>query len=137
MFKSFVAITDNVKLADGRKIPVLGVGDVEVTLPNGNMNNMVILRDCVYAPEMVFTLISIVCITSTGALITFKGNLCTMTHLDRTTVVKIVHSNRLYQLSTNIATTISEEQYQMYANAVWKPLSLYELHYHLGHIHCP
>ena len=29
-FKNFSPITDNVKLADGRKLPTLGVGDVEV-----------------------------------------------------------------------------------------------------------
>lgn len=76
-FKNFSPITDNVKLADGRKLPTLGVGDVEVTLPNSNKKNMVLLKECVYAPEMVFTLISIRYITSTGASVTFKGNLCT------------------------------------------------------------
>ena len=134
-FKNFTVITDNVKLTDGRKVPALGVGDVEVTLPNGNKKNTVLLQNSIYTPEMVFTIISIVCITSAGALVTFEGNLCTITHSDGTAVVKIAHSDGLYQLSANIATTISDEQYQMYVNIVWKPLSLYELHCHLSHIH--
>ena len=41
----------------------------------------------------------------------------------------------IYRLSINVATTISDEEHQMYANIAWKPLSLYELHYCLGHIH--
>ena len=134
-FKNFLPITDNVKLTDGRKLPTLGVGDVEVTLPNGDKKNTVLLKECIYAPEMVFTLISIRCITSTGALVTFKGNLCIITHLDGSTVAKITHSDGLYWLSTNVASTISDKQYQMYVNVSWKPLSLYELHCHLGHIH--
>ena len=134
-FKNFTVITDNVKLADGRKVPALGVGDVEVTLPNGDKKNTVLLRNCIYTLEMVFTLISIICITSTGVSVTFEGNLCTITHSDGTTVVKIAHSYGLYWLSTNIATTISDEEYQMYANVAWKLLSLYKLHCHLGHIH--
>ena len=81
-FKNFSPITDNVKLADGRKLPTLGVGDVEMTLPNSDKKNTVLLKEYVYAPEMAFTLISIRCITSTGTLVTFKGNLCIITHLD-------------------------------------------------------
>ena len=134
-FKNFSPVTDNVKLADGRKLPTLGVGDVEVTLPSSNKKNTALLKECVYAPETVFTLISIRYITSTGASVTFKGNLCIITHLDRTTVAKIAHSNGLYQLSENVASTLSDKQYQIYMNVSWKLLSLCELHCCLGHVH--
>ena len=134
-FKDFTPISDSIKLTDGHTLPALGIGDVVINLPNGDKQNSVLLRKCVYAPDMAFTLISIICITSAGASVTFTGNFCTITHSDGTIVTKIAHSDGLYWLSANVAITISDKQYQMYANIAWKPLSLYELHCHLGHIH--
>ena len=35
----------------------------------------------------------------------------------------------------NVAETINNDQFTLYMNVAWRPLSLYELHCHLGHIH--
>ena len=56
-----------IKLADGRTLPALGIGDVEIDLPNEDKRNRVMLRKCIYAPDMAFTLILVICITSAGA----------------------------------------------------------------------
>ena len=37
-------------------------------------------------------------------------------------------------MSANVAETINNDQFTLYANVAWRPLSLYELHCHLGHI---
>ena len=38
-------------------------------------------------------------------------------------------------MSANIAETINNDQFTLYANVAWRPLSLYKLHCRLGHIH--
>ena len=79
-FKNFTPISNSIKLADGHTLPALGIGNVMINLPNGDKQNSVLLGKCVYAPDMAFTLISIICITSTGTSVTFTGNFCTITH---------------------------------------------------------
>ena len=134
-FRNFKPISDSIKLADGHTLPVLGIRDIEITLPHGDKQNLVLLKNCVYVPDIAFTLISIICITSSGASVIFKGNFCTILHPDETIIEKITHSDGLYRLSANVAATIPDGKFQQYANATWKPLSLYKIHCHLGHIH--
>ena len=134
-FKNLEPISDSIKLADGHTLPALGIGDVEITLPNGDKRNKVMLRKCVYAPDMAFTLISIICITLAGASVIFKGNFCTILHPDESVIAKVAHTDGLYRLSANVAETINDDEYTLYANAARRPLSLFELHCRLGHIH--
>ena len=35
-FKNLEPISDSIKLTDGHTLPALGIGDVEITLPNGD-----------------------------------------------------------------------------------------------------
>ena len=93
------------------------------------------LQKCVYAPDMAFTLISVICITSAGASVIFKGNFCTILHPDESVIAKVAHTDGLYRLSANVAETINDDEYTLYANAARRPLSLFELHCRLGHIH--
>ena len=93
------------------------------------------LQKCVYAPDMAFTLISIICITSAGASVIFKGNFCTILHPDESVIAKVAHTDGLYRLSANVMETINDDEYTLYANAARRPLSLFELHCRLGHIH--
>ena len=93
------------------------------------------LRKHVYALDMAFTLISIICITSAGASVIFKSNFCTILHPDESVIAKVAHTDGLYHLSANVAETINNDEYTLYANAAKRPLSLFELHCHLGHIH--
>ena len=42
-FKNIEPISDSIKLANGHTLPALGIGDVEITLPNGDKQNKVML----------------------------------------------------------------------------------------------
>ena len=65
----------------------------------------------------------------------FQRIFCTILHPDESVIAKVTHSNGLYHLSANVVETINNDQYTLYVNATWRPLSLYELYCHLGHIH--
>ena len=134
-FKILEPISNSIRLANGHTLPALGIGDVEITLPNGDKQNKVMLQKCVYTPDMAFTLISIICITSAGASVIFKGNFCTILHPDESVIAKVTHTDGLYRLSANVAETINNDKYTLYANAARRPLSLFKLHCRLGHIH--
>ena len=58
-FLNFEAINRQIKTADGHTFRAVGKGDVPLTLPNGKLTMSVLLKDCMYAPEMAFTLISV------------------------------------------------------------------------------
>ena len=70
---------------------------------------------------MAFTLISIICITSAGASVIFKGNFCTILHPDESVIAKVTHTDGLYRLSANVAETINDDKYTLYANAARRP----------------
>ena len=84
---------------------------------------------------MAFTLILIICITSAGASVILKGNFCTILYPDESVITKVAHTDGLYHISANVMETINDNQYTLYVNATWRPLSLYKLHCCLGHIH--
>ena len=46
-------------MADGRLLKALGIGDVQLDLPNGSQTKWALLKDVVHAPEMAFMLISV------------------------------------------------------------------------------
>ena len=60
---------------------------------------------------------------------------CTILHPDESVISKVTHSDGQYHMTANIAETITKDQYTLYVNATWRPLSLYKLHCCLGHIH--
>ena len=70
-----------------------------------------------------------------GASVIFKGNFCTILHPDESVITKVTHTDGLYHLSANVVETINDDEYTLYANAARRPLSLFELHCCLGHIH--
>ena len=80
------------------------------------------LRKHVYTLDMAFTLISIICITSAGASVIFKSNFCTILHPDESVIAKVAHTDGLYHLSANVAETINNDEYTLYANAAKRPL---------------
>jgi hypothetical protein len=58
-FENYRSITNDIRTADGRTFKAIGMGNVRVELPNGNSSVPVMLKDCVYSPELAFTLLSI------------------------------------------------------------------------------
>ena len=60
----------------------LGMGDIKIDLPNGPSCSIVILRDSVYAPDLTFTLISILWLNLTKCGALFKDGKCTISYPD-------------------------------------------------------
>jgi len=60
--------------ADGHTLKAVGVGDIQIDLPNGNGKTKVLLKDAIYALDMAFTLLSISRLDHANCTVTFcKG----------------------------------------------------------------
>ena len=80
----------HVTTADGCTFRALGMGDVKIDLPNGASYLTVIQKDSVYAPDLTFTLISILRLdlAKYGGL--FKDGKCTITALLQKTLLQLL-----------------------------------------------
>ena len=59
-FMNYRPLTDcKIKMADGRILNAVGMGDVRVDLPNGKSITPIVLKECIHAPDLAFTLLSV------------------------------------------------------------------------------
>ena len=65
-------------MADGRMLKAVGMGDLEIILPNGQNQTKTTFKDSVYTPEMAFTLISISKLDKAKYKVVFHNHLCTI-----------------------------------------------------------
>jgi hypothetical protein len=76
-FITFEAIkAQDVRTADGTTISALGRGDIKVDLPLGNKYTTVTLKNTLYTPKMVLTLILAHRITTAGFTVQFEKDAC-------------------------------------------------------------
>jgi len=62
--------------ADKRVFYAVGLGDLQIEVPNGESSSSVILKDVLHAPDMALTIVSISRITKTGCAVSFEGDAC-------------------------------------------------------------
>jgi hypothetical protein len=62
--------------ANNRVFYAIGVGDLEIDVPNGASSSKVLLRDALYAPDMGLTVVSIGCIVKAGCTVQFEDGTC-------------------------------------------------------------
>ena len=119
----------HVTTADGRTFRALGMGDIEIDLPNGASYSTVILKDSVYAPDLTFTLISIsrLDLAKCGAL--FKDGKCTISYPDGRTMATLPLFNGLYRLVAEKAAKTLD-----HAQLATTKMSINEAHRKFGHI---
>ena len=68
-----------IRAVDGRTFSVLGKGDLQIYLPNGNQKlTLITLKNVFYSPHMAFTLISVSCVDRAGFSLFIKGGMCIM-----------------------------------------------------------
>jgi hypothetical protein len=131
-FETFEPIASAlIRTADGRTFNGRGRGNVWISLPNGSTHTDVILRDTIYAPKMVFTLVSVSCLNNANGDVQFHGGMCTTSSPDGWVIGKVPHADRLYHLSV----TKEDKPTAQYANVALRKLTMYEAHHTLGHIH--
>ena len=125
-FSNYKSIDRDITTADGRTLKAVGMGDLEITLPNGSNQTKTLFKDSIHAPQMAFTLISISKLDKAGFKVTFQNHSCTIVDPKGKTIAKIPHSEGLYR--------IANAQSSSYAATASTKLSISEAHKKLGHI---
>ena len=129
-FHDFEAIDHEIKTVDGRTFKAVGKGNVRIVLPNDRSTTPVLLKDCVYAPEMAFTLISVSRLAKVTRGVTFNATHAVVTHKQGHVMVRIPKSQGLYRSSVGRDTGLD------HANAAVTKMTLMEAHRKLGHAAC-
>jgi hypothetical protein len=106
------------------------MGEIRIELPNGKNRTLVLLKECIYVPDLAFTLISVSQIVKVTKGITFKNNHAEITHPDGHIMACIPESQGLYRLVT------MKQTQNDYASAAVMKINIMEAHHKLGHIAC-
>jgi hypothetical protein len=112
-------------MADGSTISALGWGDIKVDLLLSNKYTTVTLKNTLYTPKMVLTLISAHRITAAGFTVQFESDTCKiLSPAPRWKLIALIAQiNGLYAIPA-----------QMEESAHVAKLTINELHHGLGHV---
>ena len=128
-FANYKEIDRSITTTDGRQLKAVGMGDLEIDMPNGSKTTKMILKDAIHAPEMAFTLISISRLDKAGYQVTFKKGMCTIIDPKGQVIATIPHSEGLYRITAN-----KSQKDQQFAAAASGKMTITEAHRKLGHI---
>ena len=117
--------------ADRRLLDAIGMGELELGLPNGSGKTKTVLKNAIHAPKMVFTLISISRLNRAGYSVTFNKGMCTIRNPQNMTIATIPHRDGLYKIVATKQSTKSN-----LANAAAGKMLISNTHRKLGHISC-
>ena len=106
----------------------IGMGDLQIKVPNGTTSNKVLLKDTLHAPDLCLTVVSIGRIVKAGYTVQFAGNSCEIKGgQDDRVIGRIpVGANGLFRVEHTFAATDNPTS----AEAV----DILTLHRRLGHI---
>ena len=135
-FVNFTTIApEPIKAADGHTFSAIGCGDLVVTLPGkyGTKGPPITLERVFYAPKMAFTLLSVACLDKAGCSLTIEDGQCVLRSPRpyRTYLECVPRVNNLYRLNSSAIQAPNVPR--LYANVASTPISLNELHRHMGH----
>jgi hypothetical protein len=91
-------IDRSITTADGRQLKAIGMGDLEMDLPNGSKTTTMTFKDMIHSPDMVFTLISISQFDKAGYQVNFNKGMCKIMNLKGDVIATIPHSDGLYRV---------------------------------------
>jgi hypothetical protein len=109
--------------ADKRVFYAVGMGDLQIQVPNGESSSSVTLKDVLHAPDKALTIVSIGCITKSGCAVTFEDDVCRIKRGGKIIGVVPASMNGLYRV----------DHLEM-AESASTDVPLSSLHRHLGHI---
>jgi hypothetical protein len=95
--------------ANNRVFYTIGVGDLEIDVPNGASSSKVLLRDALYAPDMGLTVVSIGCMVKVGCTVQFEDRTCTISRNGRTIGNVPASANSLFKVKHALAAAESLE----------------------------
>lgn len=127
-FLNYRTIRRKITMASGSTLDAVGMGDLQIELPNGNKKTKVTFKNAIHAPDMAFTLLSISRLDKAGFAVLFKKGMCTISNPDGKTIGTIPHTDGLYKLVAN------RSKAQETANSASAKMSISEAHKKLGHI---
>ena len=106
----------------------IGMGDLEIDVPNGVTSNKVVLKDTLHAPDLCLTVVSIGCILKAGYLVHFVDGSCEIKLGEEGHIISRIPAgtNGLFRVEHAFAATDD-------ATSV-EPMSILTLHRQLGHI---
>jgi transposase InsO family protein len=101
-FDSFTPLEgESVSLGDGRRVPILGQGDISARVPisaTGSAEGL--LSNVQYVPDLTANLLSVPAMTAVGLSVTFQGRLCIIRNKSKKIIGRAVRvANKLYQLT--------------------------------------
>ena len=94
-------------MADSRLLKALGIGDLQLELPNGSQTKQALLKDVVHPPKMTFTLISVSRLNAAKNQVTFKDRQCVIKSPQGCMMVNIPLTNGCYHLPDPVHNDIS------------------------------
>ena len=97
-FITYRTVHWKITTANGRLLDTIGMGDLELELPNGSGRTKTIFKNTIHAPKMAFTLISISRLDRAGYSVTFNKGMCTIRNPQSKTMATIPHSDGLYKI---------------------------------------
>ena len=107
----------------------IGMGDLQLELPNGSKKSKILFKNAIHALEMAFTLISISRLDKAGFSATFHKGMCTIKNPSNQTVATFPHTNGLYKI---IATSSLNKAKT--ADMVSRKMFISEAHRKFSHI---
>ena len=100
-FSKFHEIPDRIiNTSDGHTFKAIGKGDVHLDLPNGSGSKRVLLRDVIYTPEILSTVISVNRLTKGKCSVLFENKICTIKYPTGHIMATLPTSNGLYRVLT-------------------------------------
>ena len=130
-FTNYRMIDHRITAADRRKLKAIGMGDLEMELPNGSETTKMKFEQAIHAPDMAFMLISISQLNKAGYKVTFNKGMCTIINLKGHLIATIPHSDRLYRV-----TATKPSSGKSFAAAASGKMTISKAHRKLGHICC-
>lgn len=128
-FTNYRSIDRRITAADGRELKAIGMGDLEIELPNGPKTTKMKFEKAIHSPDMAFTLISISRLDKAGYKVIFNKGMCTIMNPKGHVIATIPHSDGLYRV---IAAKTSSGQ--SYAATASGKMTISEAHKKLGHV---
>ena len=107
----------------------VGMGDLQLELPNRSKKSKMLFKNAIHIPEMAFTLNTISRLDKARYLATFCKGMCTIKNPSNQTITTIPHTDSLYKIIAMNSSNKAEM-----ANMVSGKMSISKAHRKLDHI---
>jgi hypothetical protein len=112
--------------ANNEVFHAIGMGDLQITVPNGSNSTNVLLRDTLHAPDLALTVVSIGQIIKAGYTVNFCDGMCKIRRNDDDETIGAIpiSNNGLFKVERCLVAAATSEE----------SVDLLTLHRRLGHI---